>query len=97
MAFGVRAVLQKRSSLNLPAPDYSVSIGKVYKELSMQLIETCGSLHLLVFAALKSFPDQPSWIPDWSCSFSDYWPELEVDINGFHAEAQEKANWLKIL
>jgi hypothetical protein len=94
MAFGIRAVLQKRSSLNLPAPDYSVSIGKVYKELSMQLIEICGSLHLLVFAALKSFPDQPSWVPDWSCTFSDYWPELEVDVNGFHEYRSERESKL---
>ncbi|RDL33032.1 uncharacterized protein BP5553_08471 [Venustampulla echinocandica] len=94
MAFGVRTVLQKRSNLNLPAPDYSVSTGQVYKELSIHLIEICGSLHLLVFAALKSFPDQPSWVPDWSCSLYDFWPGLEVDITDFYEYRSERESKL---
>lgn len=72
-AFALRAILQKMSKDDLPVPDYNCSLGQIYKELCVQLIQATGSLHLLLPAALNSCPGQPSWIPDWSKEFSSLW------------------------
>jgi len=90
MAFGVRAILQKRSSVGLPPPDYSKPTAEVYKELTSQLITMTGSFELLVLAALESFSGQPSWIPDWSCNFHQRWPDLEVHISDFYEFRSER-------
>lgn len=70
-AFAVRAILQRLSSDVLPTPDLWASVGEIYRELCFLLVRISGSFDLLVMAALKSYPGQPSWIPDWTTTASN--------------------------
>jgi hypothetical protein len=77
-SFGLHNILQNLLKYTIPPPDYSISIGQIYKELSVHLIKATGLLHLLLPAALNSFPDQPSWVPDWSKSPPKGWRDSRL-------------------
>jgi hypothetical protein len=72
-AFAMWAVLQRLFTETLPTPDYSLSVGQIYKQLSIYLIHATGSLDMLLPAAQSSFPGQPSWVPDWSQDDYNFW------------------------
>jgi hypothetical protein len=72
-AFALHAILQRLLTEQLPTPDYTRSTGEVYKSLSRHLIEVSNSLDVLLPAALKGYPGQPSWVPDWTQGFPDFW------------------------
>jgi hypothetical protein len=65
-AFALHAILQQSLTEKLPTPDYNLSTGQVYKSFSRHLIEATNSLDILVPAAWKGYPGQPSWTPDWT-------------------------------
>ncbi|RDW57001.1 hypothetical protein BP6252_13919 [Coleophoma cylindrospora] len=72
-AFALWAVLQRSITETLPAPDYSLPVGEVYKQLSVYMIQATGSLDMLLPAAQSNLPGQPSWVPDWSQDSRVFW------------------------
>jgi hypothetical protein len=78
-AFGLHNVLQYRMKCIIPRPDYNLSTGQIYKDLTVYLIKATGLLHLLVPAAINSYPGQPSWVPNWSLSQPKAWRDSQLD------------------
>lgn len=72
-AFALHAILQQSLTEKLPNPDYNLSTGHVYKSYCRYLIDATNSLDILVPAAWKGYPDQPSWVPDWNQGSLDLW------------------------
>jgi len=73
MAFGMWAVLEKRAATKLEVPDYSQDIGNVYHSLAVYLIRMTSSLDPLLYAAAESYPNQPSWVPNWAACEEHGW------------------------
>lgn len=73
LAYGVRSVLQDLSDEKLPDPDYELPTGQIFNELTGQLLQTTKSLKVLLPASICHFPGQPSWVPDWSVEFPNFW------------------------
>jgi hypothetical protein len=72
-AIGVQAVLQRLSRTALPPIDNDQSLEYMYKQLCINLIKVAGTIEFLLPASLNSFPDHPSWVPDWSADFNPFW------------------------
>jgi len=54
-------------SINLPPPDYSKSVEKVYTEIAAAIIKRKRSLLILSLVNNNQrLPSLPSWVPDWS-------------------------------
>jgi hypothetical protein len=66
MAFGLWAILQRRTRLPLPKVDYAESKENIYASFSRLLVQITGSPHLLLVAAINNMEGQPSWVPDWA-------------------------------
>lgn len=89
MAFGMWAIIQQGSAIDLPAPNYSDSIGNIYRVFTVRVIQFAHSLDSLALAAVKSSEDQPSWVPDWSANKSHDWISThfraqQTDEYGYH-------------
>jgi hypothetical protein len=88
MYIGVRAVLQERSKQRLLAPDYTKTVGELYRELTLHLFPY-HNIALLSIAAMKPvpkqpslMPEQPSWVIDWSGLYSEldvYYPHRYLE------------------
>jgi hypothetical protein len=80
MAFGMWAVLEHQKASKLPAPDYSLDLGSIYRTFSIDVYEANKSLQPLLFAAIKGIPGQPSWVADWSASASRAVKSKEINV-----------------
>jgi hypothetical protein len=71
MSFNLHAVLRYLSETNLDvhAVDYGDSLGTVYYNLTVHLMQQSRGLQHLSFAGHKRGFDAPSWIPDYSHPF----------------------------
>ena len=72
-AFGIHSILEKRRNAKLLTPDYTISQGQIFKDLTINIILGTGSLKPLVLAAIRRLPGYPTWIPDWSARFDQLW------------------------
>lgn len=81
-AIGVQAILQRLSKTALLPIDNAQPLEHIYKQLCIKLMEVTGSIQFLLPASLNNFPEQPSWVPDWSADFDSFWlkPTLFMDI-----------------
>jgi len=70
MAFGMWAVLERQAATTLGKPDYSRSLGDIYMSFAVYLMQVTHSADVLLYAAARSFPGQPSWVPDWTARAS---------------------------
>lgn len=75
MAFGMWAILERGGAVNLPAPNYSLDTGDIYRIFAVQIAQITQSLDLLLLAAVRGVPGQPSWVPDWSAYKKHEWGE----------------------
>jgi hypothetical protein len=66
MAFGLWAILQRRTRLALPQVDYEESKETIYVAFSRVLVQITTSPTLLLVAAMNNMDGQPSWVPDWT-------------------------------
>jgi hypothetical protein len=73
MAFGMWAILEQEGTVNLPDPDYSHNVAEIYRALTIHLAHITQSLDLLLLAAVRGVPGQPSWVPDWSAHGQHEW------------------------
>jgi hypothetical protein len=60
MAFGMWAVLQKRSATRLYVPDRDRDTGDIHQIFTTSLTQATDSLHVLFYSAIQGVPDQPS-------------------------------------
>lgn len=74
-AIGVQAVLQRLSKKALSPIDNAQSLEYIYKQLCINLMDVTGSIQFLLPASLNSFPEHPSWVPNWSANFDSFWLE----------------------
>lgn len=64
--FGIYGLL-KRMDVNIPRPDYSKSVEKIYTEATKFIIIHDISLRILLESSeSKERPGLPSWVPDWN-------------------------------
>jgi hypothetical protein len=62
MIFGVYVVVLQLTNNSLTPPDYSRTVGELYRELTLQLIIAYG-LPVLIIAAMGSMPETPhGWL-----------------------------------
>lgn len=73
IAFGLQSVLSIKLGKRLPAPNYNLSLGQIYRDLTLNLLNATGHLQFLLCAAENSISGQPSWVPDLSKDFPNYW------------------------
>lgn len=64
-AFALHSVMQNMG-ITPPQPDYSKSVGEVYHQLTLTLLEWQPSMIVLLLDAGTQFGGVPSWVPDWS-------------------------------
>ncbi len=76
MAFGMQSTIEKLLNLTTSPPDYKKPKLDVYRDMTVHLLEAMPSLQPLISAALHNFWVGPSWIPDWSKDFPNYWRSL---------------------
>jgi hypothetical protein len=86
MAFGLWAVLERRSLSALPNVDYQKPKETIYVEFSRLLLQITGSPHLLLIAAMNNMKGQPSWAPDWTPNMKRecHWGDIEGLIRFNH-------------
>ncbi len=70
MAYGTWAMLQRAGATMLPKPDYSLPVGDIYRQLAFHLLRATNSLSIISLASQQGCPNQPSWVPDWSKSYT---------------------------
>ncbi|KAI0552488.1 heterokaryon incompatibility protein-domain-containing protein [Xylaria curta] len=65
--FGVYNIFA-RLGLNLPQPNSSKSVAKIFEGASREIIRSTASLKTLIlcFRESSTIKDLPSWVPDWS-------------------------------
>lgn len=73
MAFGIWAVLQKRSSYQLPILDPTAALSQIYWTLAVHIVQINRSVNLLYLAACQRMIGAPSWVPDWSAADLHSW------------------------
>lgn len=76
MAFGMWAVME-RGGTNLPPPDYSNSVGDIYRLFTTRMSQFTHSLDSVLIAAARSSDGQPTWVPDWSTNRNHDWINSE--------------------
>ncbi|CAI9626619.1 unnamed protein product [Alternaria burnsii] len=86
MAFGLWAVLQRRTQSVMPRVDYGESKETIYTVFSRLLVEATGSPHLLLIAAMDNMEGQPSWAPNWASEekHDSDWRDVEHIIRSNH-------------
>ena len=89
-AFALRSILQTLAENPLPVPDYSKSLEQSYQELTIHALKITKALHLLLPAALNRVPGQPSWIPDWSADFEQFWIRPARPLSSWIADGRGK-------
>lgn len=77
MVHGIYSTLERTTGNELLTPDYSEKkhIRNLYSEPCVSLLSFYGT-SLLTIASLKSMPNGPSWVLDWSYHF----PELDFNF-----------------
>ena len=74
----------KRLGLDLPTPDYTKSVAKVYTEATLACFRQAGNLAMLQMvegSAAAQF-GQPSWVPNFSESLRSWTPINPPKMNG---------------
>ena len=95
MAFGLWAILQRRTRLSMPQLNYKESKESIYVAFSRLLFQITGSPHLILIAGMNNMKGQPSWAPDWTpngkreCHWGDI--ELLIRSNYVKEEAYHKS------
>lgn len=79
-AFGLYSVIGIKLHKSLPPPDSLASLGEIYQDLTTHIFEATGDLKPLFFAAGNGFPDQPSWVPNWSTILHHWWMEPSLEV-----------------
>jgi len=82
MAFGLWAILQRRTRLPLPQLNYEEPKESIYVAFSRLLVQITGSPHLILIAAMNNMKGQPSWAPDWTPNGKRecHWGDIELLI-----------------
>ena len=63
-AFAVHGVLEHMTGSKLPLLSYSYPLGQIFKQITIDILETTKTYNLLVAAALNNVTGNPSWVPD---------------------------------
>lgn len=74
-AFALRNILQKVKGTDIPMPNYSHSLDKVYESLNLDLAKTRRCRQMLAIASFNHLSGYPSWMPDWSKQADTFWLE----------------------
>ncbi len=94
MAFGLWAILERRSLSALPNVDYKKPKETIYVEFSRLLLQITGSPHLLLIAGMNNMKGQPSWAPDWTPNMKHgcRWGDIEdlISINDSAEDLKRK-------
>lgn len=64
--FGTRNLMQLLTRTELTHLDYSSSLGEVFRDLTVNLLQLTHSPELVLAALRSSMPGAPSWTVDWS-------------------------------
>ncbi|KAH6870445.1 heterokaryon incompatibility protein-domain-containing protein [Alternaria rosae] len=94
MAFGLWAILQRRTRHPLPRVDYGESKEAIYLSFSRLLVQITGSPHLVLIAAMNNMKGQPSWVPDWTPNEhrENKWGDIERLIRSNHVTRGDKSS-----
>ena len=93
-AFAVQPILRRLADIEILAPDYSLELKEIYKGLTIQVIQSTGSLKPLLLAAQHRFPQFLSWVPDWSTEFETFWNrQTDARNDNFKASLDSKPSW----
>jgi hypothetical protein len=66
-------VLQKRSATRPELPDRLSDTGDIYRIFTASLMQATNFSNFLFYSAIRSVPDQPSWVPDWTVQDQQEW------------------------
>jgi len=88
MAFGLWAILQRRTRLPLPQLNYEEPKESIYVAFSRLLVQITGSPHLVLIAAMNNMKGQPSWAPDWTPNGKRecHWGDIERLVRSNYVE-----------
>lgn len=72
-AFGVHAILQASLIEQLPAPDYSLPMQKIQRDLCLIILKATQSLRFLLPASINQASGSPTWVPNWTEPCGGFW------------------------
>jgi hypothetical protein len=62
--YGVHSLINRTKKWRT-MPDYTMSLGRIYRRLFLELLRYTGSLDILLMTSCSKFKDVPSWVIDW--------------------------------
>lgn len=86
-------------------PDYSVSPVKLFEDVAMAMIESSGTLDVLIHTISdakggKQLSGLPSWVPDWTMSMSaslhHIYMKRSALIHLYNASGDTKCEWCRV-
>lgn len=76
MAFGLWGVVRQRMNIISPMPHYEENRNEIYRKFATDFVQCTDRMDILLAAAIKGIPSQPSWVPDISPSDDDVWSQM---------------------